>query len=223
MAMSMLPSELTRLIGSGNESTTASELSTSGSESQQSRDAAFDRENEILQLKSKVEGTLLTWTDEHFDKRSPKFDFQERFRETTSRRKASAPPRMTAAKSKKRPAEVAVGAPVEIAAPARAPVPAPVFEPPPRPQPPLWSPGGLAPLAGIEYDFAPLPDGTAVMLWREYVDEEGIVRQVPLEGRPGWRADHTLLAPGWNRAVTIDGVHLVASRIQCGWARICTL
>ena len=102
-------------------------------------------------------------------------------------------------------------------------VPVPAPKPPPSTTAPTVQtspPVALVPLPNMEYDYAPLPDGTAVMLWSEYVDAEGAVREVPIEGRPGYRPLYGPLAPGWKRAVVVDGVELVATQIQCGWARL---
>ena len=174
-----------------------------------------DWESDIVAIKKLSEGSLNV-SESQWSFLVPNFDFQEYYRPAAGRKETSAP-EGTANKKRKKPEAKAVAAsPVAV-------VPVPNSNPPPAATVvPLQatSPAALVPLPNMEYDYAPLPDGTAVMLWSEYVDADGAVREVPFEGRPGYRPSYGPLAPGWKRAVVVDGVELVATQIQCGWARL---
>ena len=126
------------------------------------------------------------------------------------RRAVSAPSGETTGK-RKRPVAKAVAAPTETAAPAPALVSTPIVA---RHLAEAAQPAVLVPLPNTEYDVAPLPDGvSAVMLWRDYVDEGGVVQPVPMEGRPGWRPLYGPLASDYQRATTTEeGVELVVRR-----------
>ena len=209
--------ELNRLTQAHLASTAASQLS-SNSGSASRRDADRKREKDIIALKKRTEACLYEWDDAQFDENTPTMDFQERYRRPVSQKTVPVPNKETGAK-RKRPVPQAVAAPRDTAAPA------PVFEPTPalasRPRE-VGLPATLVPQPNVEYDAAPLPDGvSAVMLWRDYVDEEGVVREVPLEGRPGWRPVYAPLASEYRRLTTTeDGVELVFTHIQCGWMRM---
>ena len=201
-------SELNRLTHSYMSGAAASQPSAeSGSSSRRATARAF--ESEILVLKVKVEACLHGWNDSDFAKKSPCMDFQEEYRKPTSHATASAPPREASAKRKRLEAR-AKAPPTDTVTTETSLAPREVIAPA----------GNLVPLPHMEYDYAPLPDGTAVMLWSEYLDADGVTREVPIDGRPGWRASFAPLAPGWRRAVVVDGVELVATQIQCGWARL---
>ena len=205
--------ELNRLTTAYIASPTASQLSTSTGTSAQ-RQAVRDREKAILVLKKRVEACLYEWNNAQFAARTPTIEFQERYSPPADRRAVSAPSEEVRGKRKK-PGAKNVAASPGIAAPA------PNVEPPPSVVPLQSMPAAeLVPLPNMEYDYAPLPDGTAVMLWSEYVDSDGAVREVPIEGRTGYRPAYGPLAPGWKRDVVVDGVELVATQIQCGWARL---
>ena len=206
--------ELNRLTHSYMSGAAASQPSAdSGSGSRRASARAF--ETEIVALKVKVEACLHGWNDNDFAMKSPCMDFQEAYRKPTSRSTASAPQREANAKRKRQEAR-AKAPPTDTVTTVTSPAPreaiACVEQTPPA--------GNLVPLPHMEYDYAPLPDGTAVMLWSEYLDADGVTREVPIDGRPGWRASFAPLAPGWRRAVVVDGVELVATQIQCGWARL---
>ena len=174
--------EINRLTVAYVGSLTASELIPSIGTAPQRR-AARDREKAILDLKKRVEACLPEWNDAQFSEKTPTLEFQERYMPQVERRAVSTPSGETTGK-RKRPVAKAVAAPTETAAPARAIAPAPAVA---RPLAGAAPPAMLVPLPNAEYDVAPLPDGvTAVMLWRDYVDEEGVVQPVPMEGRPGW-------------------------------------
>ena len=206
--------ELNRLTHSYMSGAAASQPSAdSGSGSRRATSHAF--ESEIVALKVKVEACLHGWNDNDFAMKSPCMDFQETYKKPTSRPTASAPPREACAKRKRQEAR-AKAAPIDTATTETDIAPREVIARVEQ-TPPV---GNLVPLPHMDYDYAPLPDGTAVMLWSEYLDADGVTREVPIDGRPGWRPSFAPLAPGWRRAVVVDGVELVATQIQCGWARL---
>ena len=182
------------------------------------RKAAREREKAILSLKKDVEACLPEWNDAQFSEKTPTLEFQERYVPQVDRLAVSTPSGETAGK-RKRPVAQAVAAPKETAAPAPVHVSTPVVA---RHMAEGAQPAVLVPLPNTEYDVAPLPDGvSAVMLWRDYMDEEGVVQRVPMEGRQGWRPLYGPLASDYQRATTTEeGVELVVTRIQCGWTRV---
>jgi hypothetical protein len=199
--------DLARIISSPPESSSASELTPSVTTSSSEQVVDPEREMDILAVKAKIESTL-DWDDERYDPDGPHIDFQERYRPPAPKKVASAPRRAATAKKRKAPVAAPTGTAVTIASPTpTVPAPAAVAQ-------------CFPPTPNLAYDYARLADGTAVMLWRDYIDDDGVVRIVPLEGRPGHRPDIAPLDPRWKREAIIDGESVVATKIQCGWARV---
>ena len=209
--------ELNRLIQDYTSSSAASQLSPNSGNAFL-RVAERRREKDIVALKKKIEACLYEWDDAQFNEKTPSMDFQEKYKRPGSQRTVSVSSRETVRK-RKRPEAQAVAALIETAAPA------PVMgsgSPGTKREVEVAPAAALLPQPNVEYDAAPLADGaSAVMLWRDYVDEEGVVRVVPLAGRPGWRPLYAPLSSEYRRMTTTEeGAELVFTHIQCGWVRM---
>ena len=132
-----------------------------------------DWDSDIVAIKKLSEGSLNV-SETQWSLLVPNFDFQEFYRPAAGRKEIPAP-EGAASKKRKRPEAKAVAASPVTAVPVPTPKPPPATNAVPLQTSP---PVALVPLPNMEYDYAPLPDGTAVMLWSEYVDTEGAVREV---------------------------------------------
>ena len=67
--------------------------------------------------------------------------------------------------------------------------------------------------------FCAAPDGVTRLIWRTYLDAEGVERSTMPEGRPGWYPVFAELAPEVQYTAVIGGVSVKALEVQVDWTQ----